>query len=31
MLAQPPEFTGQVLGITDLRRLYGVAESRAHR
>jgi NAD(P)-dependent dehydrogenase (short-subunit alcohol dehydrogenase family) len=28
MLAQPPEFTGQVLGVTDLRRKHGVAESR---
>ena len=31
MLAQPPGFTGQVLGLTDLRRLHGVAESRVHR
>ena len=31
MLAQPPEFTGQVLGITDLRRRHGVAESRVRR
>ena len=28
MLAQPPDFTGQVLGITHLRRLHGVAGSR---
>jgi len=28
MLAQAPEFTGQVLGITDLRRRHGVAQSR---
>src|SRR5439155_1169703 len=31
MLAQPPEFTGQVLGITDLRRRHGVAQSRVQR
>ncbi len=31
MLAQPPEFTGQVLGITDLRRRHGVAQSRVRR
>jgi NAD(P)-dependent dehydrogenase (short-subunit alcohol dehydrogenase family) len=28
MLAQPASFTGRVLGITDLRRLHGVATSR---
>jgi citronellol/citronellal dehydrogenase len=28
MLAQPPTFTGKVLGITDLRREHGVATSR---
>jgi citronellol/citronellal dehydrogenase len=28
MLAQPPDFTGRVLGITDLRRQHGVASSR---
>src|SRR5438552_7365401 len=28
VLAQPPEYTGQVVGIMDLRRLHGVAESR---
>ena len=31
MLAQPPTFTGQVLGITDLRRQHGVARSRLER
>jgi NAD(P)-dependent dehydrogenase (short-subunit alcohol dehydrogenase family) len=31
MLAQPPSFTGHVLGITDLRRLHGVATSRIRR
>ena len=31
MLRQAPEFTGRVLGITDLRREYGVARSRIHR
>jgi len=31
MLAQPPGHTGQVTGIMDLRRLYGVAESRIAR
>jgi NAD(P)-dependent dehydrogenase (short-subunit alcohol dehydrogenase family) len=29
--AQPPSFTGQVLGITDLRRTHGVAASRVRR
>jgi NAD(P)-dependent dehydrogenase (short-subunit alcohol dehydrogenase family) len=28
MLAQPPSYTGQIAGITDLRRQYGVARSR---
>jgi NAD(P)-dependent dehydrogenase (short-subunit alcohol dehydrogenase family) len=28
MLSQPPEFTGQVLGITHLRQQHGVAHSR---
>jgi len=28
MMAQPPEYTGQVKGITDLRREHGVALSR---
>jgi len=31
MLSQPPEFTGRVLGITDLRREHGVARSRVER
>src|SRR5262245_16384413 len=31
MLAQPPEFTGRVLGITELRREHGVARSRLGR
>ena len=31
VLAQPPEYTGQVVGIMDLRRLHGVAESRIGR
>jgi hypothetical protein len=31
MLTQPPSFTGQVLGITDLRRTHGVAASRVRR
>jgi citronellol/citronellal dehydrogenase len=31
MLEQPPEFTGRVLGITDLRRQHGVAQSRVRR
>jgi citronellol/citronellal dehydrogenase len=31
MLAQPPAFTGKVMGITDLRREHGVAESRIRR
>ena len=31
MLRQPADFTGRVLGITDLRRQYGVARSRIRR
>src|SRR5690242_11485964 len=31
MLARPPEFTGQVLSITELRRTHGVARSRLGR
>jgi len=31
MLGRPPDFTGQVLGITDLRREHGVARSRLER
>ncbi|HYR96486.1 MAG TPA: SDR family NAD(P)-dependent oxidoreductase [Candidatus Binatus sp.] len=31
MLAQPPEFTGRVLGITDLRSQHDVARSRLRR
>jgi len=31
MLERPPEFTGRVLGITDLRRQHGVAQSRVRR
>ncbi len=31
MLEQPPEFTGRVLGVTDLRRQHGVAQSRVRR
>jgi len=31
LLAQPPATTGQVVGIMDLRRLHGVAESRIGR
>ena len=31
MLSQPPEFTGRVMGITDLRREHGVAPSRVRR
>jgi citronellol/citronellal dehydrogenase len=31
MLAQPPQFTGRVIGITDLRREHGVAHSRLRR
>ncbi len=31
MLAQPPTYTGQVMGITDLRRQHGVAASRVGR
>ena len=30
MLAQPPSYTGRVVGITDLRREHGVARSRVH-
>jgi len=31
MLGQPPSYTGQVVGITDLRREHGVARSRVGR
>jgi citronellol/citronellal dehydrogenase len=31
MLRQPPSYTGQVMGITDLRRQHGVAQSRVRR
>jgi len=31
ILRQPADFTGRVLGITDLRRRYGVARSRNRR